>query len=134
MIDPNPGFNYWFLFVTHWTIFCELIYCLLYIINISIFYVRCRNGKSAVNDLSWIDSCIWILFNIVGVAPYVVTLGYWAAIYNPKNPRHIPHKTMFNHGINAIFTLIDTLLVAIPVHVTHVVYLVGFCGIYAIFT
>ena len=82
--------------------------------------------------MTWIDSCIWILFNIVGVAPYVVTLGYWTAIHDPK--KHVAYKTMFTHGINAIFTLIDTLLVAIPVHVTHVVYLIGFSGIYFIFT
>ena len=89
---------------------------------------------AASSPLSWIDSFIWILFSIVGVIPYVVTLGYWAAIYDPKDPQHIPHLTMFNHGINAIFTLIDTLVVAIPVHVTHVVYLVGYCTFYGIFT
>ena len=111
------------------------LYNFLNILSLVVFWIKQgRNGKGNNYVLSFIDYCVWISFSITGTLPYVITLVYWAAVHDPNNPRHVPYLTMFSHGINAVFSLIDTLIVAIPVHVTHVVYLVVFCGIYAIFT
>ena len=135
MADPDRKFKHWFIFATNWTIFLQLVYSLLHTLNnILYFCVHVKRTEPRSHDSNCLDAIIWVLFNVVGVVPYVVTIAYWTYIYDPKHPPKLPVVTICNHGVNAVFSFIDTLVVAIPVRVTHVFYMMAFTGTYATFT
>ena len=136
MSDPYYKLKHWFIFATNWTILLQLVYSSLQMLNIILFHCVHAKGREQnyARDSDLLDACIWILFSIVGAIPYIVTIGYWTWVHDPKITPGVPVATLFAHGVNAIFSLIDTLLVAIPVHVTHVVYLIAFSGVYLVFS
>lgn len=76
--------------------------------------------------------------NVTATVPLVVTVGYWAFIYSPKNDQgHDPAKDVLNfavHGFNAVLALVDTFVIAIPVRVAHACYTIFFTLLYLLFS
>ncbi|CAG7823299.1 unnamed protein product [Allacma fusca] len=168
----------WLIFLTRWSLTCQLVYSFLYFMNLLLYvtYGVSRKGSDMIppadnNDRmsrdhspgdpefetidlmivrkdqekrrkaftqknNAVESVVWILTGIVGSLPIFVSIGYWTLVYpTVKNETTIEFAaSVLVHGVNAIFSLIDTMVNAIPVRVTQFVYLLTFGLTYAVFS
>ena len=168
------GGQYWFVYLTHWSILTQLIYGLLYLIDLIIYRVisyadhcdledkptakrgrmdnveiRLNNNSKpdddektvkeklprteVSNNNTCLEAVVWALLSIVGIMPYFVTVGYWAIVYKPGLMKYSAIDGIYVHGINALMSLLDTFIIAIPVRLAHVVYLLIFASAYILF-
>jgi len=103
-------------------------------------------------DLPIPEKLLWILINIVQTIPFGVTALYWIFLYKKEGKKfsnYIQHLILLNdknqitlrsfsnpgytttcsiatnyiaHALNSVVSLIDTLIIAVPIHVTHVIF------------
>ena len=88
-------------------------------------------GNDEKNNV--LEAIVWALFSIVGIMPYFVTVGYWTIVYKPELVKYSPVNGIYMHGINAVMSLLDTFIIAIPVRLAHLVYLLTFASAYVLF-
>lgn len=157
--DTHPEF--WFIYLTNWSLFTQLIYSILFFASNAITIITTRykttwRAKDRKADMrteskdtmettneavqldrnTCVESFIWTMLGIAGTLPLFVTLGFWVAVYPAlKTPLSALGwgNAIVVHGLNSAFALIDTMVMAIPVHVTQFVFFVGFGIIYVLF-
>ena len=84
--------------------------------------------------LKWHFKLSWLISNIACASAPVVTIIYFAALYNPDEPESAMNIHNTNvHALNLVFVLIDHLLAARPVRLLHLLYALLWGALYIVF-
>ena len=77
----------------------------------------------------------WVLFNIVCLAAFTVTLVYFVGLYPQMGAFKPPLIEDINlHGMNLVVVVLELILGAVPVRLVHVVYPILYGIVYTIFS
>ena len=79
----------------------------------------------------WYHKIQWVLFNLGVNMAVVVSLLYWALLYNGGSVDGVNANT---HLVNAIIALVDVIFSGVPVRVLHFIYPLLFSSAYVAFT
>lgn len=159
LLEANGGRKY-FIFLTNWcyllwnsyliisalsvTLKVVLVYCCGYqsdstntqtLLNNPKPYIDidkpvgcCARGSDAT---SWYHKVQWVFFYLGAEMAVVVSILYWAVIYDGEAVDGVNANT---HLVNGIIALIDIFFSGIPVRVFHFIYATAFAATYAVFT
>ena len=82
----------------------------------------------------WYQKLHWVLFSLAMEVAIGVTILYWALLYNPDSGfDYFGDLNLMTHLINGIMAVVDIFVTGIPVHLFHVVYILGFSSTYISF-
>ncbi|CAG7786690.1 unnamed protein product, partial [Allacma fusca] len=144
--------NLYIIQATHWSFVIQAIYGTIYFSNLAYRFFQYRRTASKISDgdgrsssqyirpptkLNIFDSITWLLLNIAGTIPYIVSVGYWAFVFKPNSSNTQAGDVLLNltsHGFNALLALVDTFVTAIPIRVAHCLYTVTFTIAYLLFS
>jgi hypothetical protein len=147
--------NLYLIYATNWSFIVQTFYGLVYFSNIAHRFVQFRRYESKrtgettdsesgtrparprpITELNVFDSISWLLVNVTGTIPYIVTAGFWAFIYPRKEYRGAGYIILYltSHGFNAVLALVDTFVNAIPIRVAHCLYTVALTLVYILFS
>ncbi|XP_071082390.1 protein rolling stone-like [Haliotis cracherodii] len=117
-VQNQPKF---LIFLTTWA------YMLLVVTNtvdfiITLYYfITSRKelqGMKGVNP--WYNKVLWVLSNLTNTSAFVVSLMYWVLIYdNAKGFQGYDYISVFTHGANLIYVVLNLLVTAVPVRLLH---------------
>ena len=150
--DSGPR---WLIFLTNWAIVGFVIYLFLAALSVTtkFFTVHackksdCKHSSDRTTDyqfkkpqgccgygsnqLSWYQMIHWASFSICAEMALVVTILYWALLYGGWPVDGIDANT---HLVNGIVSVLDVLVLGVPISLLHVIYPMSFAGVYAGFT
>jgi len=149
--ESTKLFNIYF---TNWVAVTQAIYGTLYFANVLYYYIKQKVQKDdkevAMLDhflptqLNIVEKLIWVLQSSVFVCPLIVSIIYWIVLFPLPQVIVVNDTLLFKncelttnvmvHAGNSIFALFDLMVNALPVHVTHFVYLALYALIYTAFT
>lgn len=88
------------------------------------------------DSTKWYEKIQWFLFTVGAESTLSITLIYWpfGDVQRDDNFEFYGHVNIALHLVNGVTALIDIWVSQIPVHLYHVIYLVGVTSLYAIFT
>ena len=144
----------YFIFLTNWSFIIFNIYLIVSAISVSVELARsssCNSSSEEVilseqdgstsppagccgyhdNTIPWCLSMHWFLFMLGNMAAIFVTILFWSALYR-GGP--LSAGSVHVHLINGIFAFIDVTTSAIPFNSLHVVYLLAYGCIFAVFS
>lgn len=74
----------------------------------------------------------WVLYNITNCLSLIISVVYWAALFNPA--KGLTAMDFFVHGFNSIASLADIFIGRRPCRLLHFTQPVGILSVYAGFT
>ncbi len=93
----------------------------------------CCGYKS--NRLSWYQMIHWAAFSVCSEIAFVITILYWAILYDPNSPADALDGVNVNtHLVNGLVSIIDVFFFGVPVNLLHIIYPVSFGAAYASFS
>ena len=84
------------------------------------------------NRISWYHMIQWALFMIGAELAVVLTLLYWALLYDPEFP--ISGVNFNTHGSQGIISVVELLITGVPIRFYHFYFTQIFAAVYVVFT
>lgn len=127
-IQERISHEFYFEFVTKWNLFLVVLNALVGFIVAAIMQAG-RMREKWNHFLGF----YWVLWSTASATAPTVTLIFWAFIYDPaKNT--VDFISIVTHVINTAYTLLDVMVVAIPLRAYHFYYAEIVATIYIIFS
>ena len=131
--DYAYGAGFWFIYLTHWGLFTEVLYLGLAL------YTSIQAGKYAAPDieqglqndppeLPGFVKCTWLLYSIVLPISFMIFAMYWGLVFDPSKTLHV--ISVLTHGVNFVVMFIDTVAGSMPYALMHSVYFFAFAFLF----
>ncbi|XP_064636697.1 protein rolling stone-like [Lineus longissimus] len=117
----------YFTFMTKWQLIILVLNALVGLLVTCI--IQTGHMRTKWNPLLGFYSVLW---NISTAFAPAITLIYWAMIYDPATS-NADFITIVTHVVNTAYTLLDVMVVAIPLRAYHFYHSAVVAGIYVIF-
>lgn len=154
----SGGGNYFFVFLTNWSLIALNLHLLWSAVFATVHYFRiyvfCKEKFEVQNklnsyrvydepagccgrqqdDTAWYQKVQWILFTIGNGAAITVTILYWSLIYGLSGGGSVGHIGIVIHALNGVIAVIDVGVSGVPVRILHFVYFIAYCASYSVFT
>jgi hypothetical protein len=127
-LDAIDGVAAWFpIYLSNWALFLESCYLNAAFVIALWIYAK-QPDPASEQPLS--TKVAWLLRSTGQSGALVVTVSYWALVYDGK----ITLKTLWIHAINSIVVCIDILTSCYEIRLMHYAYVLAFGGLYIIWT
>ncbi|XP_070573629.1 protein rolling stone-like [Ptychodera flava] len=90
-----------------------------------------QSNGSQHRDTPWYFMLSWLLYNLAAIVAPIVTLIYWAALYQGYG---INVYDFHLHAVNLIAMALEVMIAAMPVRYVHVIYPIIYGTCYMVFT
>jgi len=132
MIDTHnkTGFEYWWVWLTHWTLLFQVAYLIL---AVACTWNLRTDGVELAHQPVRLIQALWLLQGIVVPATFLVTVMYWLLVFDWTDPK-LRVISFLTHGLNFAIQLSDLLVSAQPYLFMHGVYFLLFAISYLIFS
>ena len=84
----------------------------------------------ATPSLIWYEKIVWFLWVVSANAGLVVTVEYWLLVFRPPTS----FMDISVHALNSVFILTELFTGKLPVRILHLIWVLIFSIIYAVFT
>ena len=92
------------------------------------------HDTSTPRRLPWYVKLDWLLFDIVCLAAFTVTLVYFIGLYPQETTKPPLIEDINVHAMNLVTVILDLLLGAMPVRLLHVIYPIIYGLVYTVFS
>jgi len=118
----------------------RLVACAAFIIEAVLVSLRWRReksgGKGIVEDdnrLPFVLKVLWTMCNISSSLSVMITLVYWAALYNPER-HYLDFENFSGHLLIAVAHVLDVFVSDRPWRMMHAIHAIIFGGVFGIFS
>ncbi|CAH2102243.1 unnamed protein product [Euphydryas editha] len=132
IISP-VSFGYWFIYLTHWGLILK-VFATGFGAAIS---ARCYfyGPINAEFTLPWYVKTFWILHNVSVPLAFLITLFYWAILYNTNFLEEMNQALdIAIHGVNSLIMFLHHMTSSHPTRFLHLVHPFAFAVIYVFFS
>eukprot|EP00511_Aplanochytrium_stocchinoi_P006768 CAMPEP_0204841246 /NCGR_PEP_ID=MMETSP1346-20131115/41342_1 /ASSEMBLY_ACC=CAM_ASM_000771 /TAXON_ID=215587 /ORGANISM="Aplanochytrium stocchinoi, Strain GSBS06" /LENGTH=370 /DNA_ID=CAMNT_0051979269 /DNA_START=51 /DNA_END=1163 /DNA_ORIENTATION=- len=129
----------WWIYLTHWGLFVEVIYWTLAVITTYMSKQENSNpnspeteGETEQEDLPLYAKAMWLAWDIILPGSFIILALYWFAVFEPGNT--VNAMGVFVHGINFLIMAFDSILSSTPYLLLHGLYLFIFGLVFVIWS
>ncbi|KAF6022569.1 hypothetical protein EB796_019118 [Bugula neritina] len=105
----------WLIYLTNWA---YTVFNASQLTN-AVVSTICFASKAEPEEMRFYMKLNWFLYELSQAAAVVITILYWALLFDPNDLSSVQVHTYFNHGVNGAFVLIDIWVTAMPIKALH---------------
>lgn len=136
LVDTDK--TYWLIYLTNWAM-ALVVFMMICALAVSCSAWSSKSFETYTEELPWLVSMYWLMFNVAVTIALMVTVLYWILLYDPESYWEDCTWNMFaldisSHAFISLIALLELFLSRTPVRMLHVYQPLGVAAWYIIFT